>query len=258
MSSQNFLVIFTSYICAYAVLPTQILALTTLDQKEAIPIKLMEVAQYKPPRGMGAPRETASGGTRGGKCEVDKNIPGPPLRALVPANDKWRLTVGEKPEFFVYIPQSSAQTAEFVLKDENQKNIYRTNFLISGKAEIIRISLPKNLANLEKGKKYFWYFTIFCNTQNRRNNPFITEWIQRTEINSLNAAQLEKASLLDRSKFYSENGIWHEALTTLAELRRENSNDATITSEWKKLLESAGLQEFSDLPITLISLENSP
>lgn len=48
MSSQNFLVIFTSCICAYAVLPTQILALTTIGQKEAIPFKLMEIAQYKP------------------------------------------------------------------------------------------------------------------------------------------------------------------------------------------------------------------
>lgn len=258
MISQNFLVVFTSYVCAYAVLPTQILALITVDQKQAIPINVIEVAQYKPPRGMGVPRETASGGTRGGKCELDKNIPGPPLSALVPANDKWRLTVEEKPEFFVYIPQSSAQKAEFVLKDANQKNIYRSSFPISGKAEIIRITLPKNVAALEKDKKYYWYFTVFCNTQNRSRNPFISEWIQRTEINLPNATQVIKASLRDRSKFYSENGIWHEALTTLAQLRRENPNDATIASEWKKLLESAGLQEFSDLPVALISLENSP
>ncbi|MBE9229682.1 DUF928 domain-containing protein [Phormidium sp. LEGE 05292] len=257
MSSQNFLVIFTSCICAYAVVPTQILALTTLDQKEGIQLKVMEVAQYNP-KDRGAPSQTGSGGTRGGKCELDKNISGPPLSALVPANDKSRLTVEGKPEFFVYVPQSSAQTAEFVLKDENRKNVYSTTFPISGKAEIIRISLPTNVPALEKEKKYYWYFTVFCNTQNRSRNPFITEWIQRTEINSPNAAQVVKASLLDRSKFYAENSIWHDAVATLAESRRQNPNDATLVNEWKKLLDSAGLQDFSDLPITLISLENSP
>lgn len=246
------------FVFAFAVLPNQILALTTVDQKEAIPIKVMEVAQYQPPTDRGAPSGTVSGGTRGGKCELDKNIPGPPLSALVPANDKWRLTVEEKPEFFVYIPQSSAQTAEFVLKDENQKNVYRTSFPISSKAEIIRITLPKNVAALEIGKSYYWYFTVFCNTQNRSRNPFVNEWIQRTEINSPNAAQLEKASLRDRFNLYAKNGIWYDAVATLAQLRRETPNDATLVNEWKKLLESAGLQDFSDFPVTLTELENSP
>lgn len=255
MSSQYFLVIFTSYVCTFAVLPTQILELTSISQKEAIPIKVVEVAQYIPPADIGVPDGRSSGGSRGGKCELDESIPGPPLSALVPAEGQWRLTVEGRPEFFVYIPQSSAQTAEFVLKDANQKNVYRTTFPLSGKAEIIRIILPQNVSALERGKKYYWYFTVFCNSQNRRSNPFISEWIQRTEIKSPNAVQIEKASLLDRANFYAKNGIWHDALTTLAESRRQNPNDATLVNEWKKLLESAGLQEFSNVPITLLNLE---
>ncbi|MFB2898413.1 DUF928 domain-containing protein [Aerosakkonemataceae cyanobacterium BLCC-F50] len=257
MNNQNFLLIFTSYLCAIAVFPTQILALTTIGQKEAISPKGMEIAEYKP-RDRGVPSQTASGASRGGKCEQDNNIPGPPLSALVPANDTSRLTVEGKPDFFVYIPQSSAQMAEFVLKDENQKNLYRTTFPISGKAEIVEITLPNNVYPLEKNQKYYWYFTVFCNTQNRSRNPFINESIERTEINSPNAAQVEKASLRDRSNFYAENGIWHDAVANLAQLRRQTPNDATLVNEWKKLLQSAGLEEFSDFPVTLAKLENSP
>ena len=258
MSYQKLLVILTSYFCAFAVLPTQMLALTTVGQKETNTKNIIEVAEYKPPTNIGSPPDTAAGGTRGTKCPQDRNISGPPLTALVPANDKWRLTVEGQPQFFVYLPQSSAKRAEFVLKAPNQKDVYRKSFPISGKAEIIGISLPKNVAALEKGKDYKWFFTILCDSQDRSRNPFVSELIRKQELDSSLAARVQKASLRDRSKLYAENGIWHDAVATLAELRRGSPNDATLVNEWKTLLQSAGLQEFSNVPITLTNLENSP
>lgn len=241
---------------AINLLPT--LALPTQNQTKGI-VNINQVAQFMPPRGIGAPSRTAGGGSRDTGCGNSEEISGSPLRALVPSlpeSNNWAVTVAANPQFFVYVPKSSARNAEFALKDEDQNDVYRTKLPISGQEEIIEIRLPEN-TSLQVGKRYSWYFSMFCNTRDRSQNPSINSWSLRTELNSNLSAKIKQAAPIERYKLYAQNGIWHEAVATLAEERRKNPADSTLASEWKKLLESAGIKNLVDAPFTLIQLENS-
>ncbi|MBW4682952.1 MAG: DUF928 domain-containing protein [Microcoleus vaginatus WJT46-NPBG5] len=258
------LVIFNTLIINF--IPSHALALLSLSQGKALPSKAIEVADYKPPKGLGAP-ETVGGGTRGGKCEQDEKSSGPLLSALmpdlIPDTAEYGVTVSESPQFFVYIPETSARMAEFVLKDENENDLYRSqNIPISGQSAIVSVSLPKEQIKLEPGKNYHWYFSVVCNPDNRRKDIFVEGWTRQTKLSSDVASQIQKVAPQERAKLYAEAGIWHEAVAILAELRRENPDDSALAQEWQTLLESAGLKQMAelpvDLPITVTVLENSP
>ena len=257
------LVIFNTLTLNFVPIPA--LALTSLSPGKALPRKPVEVADYKPPKGIGTP-ETVGGGTRSGNCEQDEKTSAPLLTALMPdltpGTAEFGVTVSESPQFFVYIPETSARMAEFVLKNENEEDIYRSgNIPISGQSAIVSVSLPKNQIKLESGKNYHWYFSVICNPDNRRKDIFVEGWTQHTEMSSEVASQIQKAAPLERAKLYAEAGIWHEAVASLAELRRENPDNPALAQEWKTLLESAGLKQLAELPvdllITVTVLENS-
>lgn len=260
-----FLVIFNTLTINF--IPSRTLAMLSRNsQEKALPGKAVEVAQYKPPKGLGAP-ETVGGGTRGGKCEQDQQTSTPLLTSLMPdltpGTAEVGVTISEAPEIFVYIPETSARMAEFVLKDENETDIYRSeNIPISGQQSILSVKLPADKIKLEKGKNYHWYFSVICNPDNRRKDIFVEGWTQHTEMSSDVASQLEKAATLERAKLYAEAGIWHEAVATLAELRRQTPDDPVLVQEWKTLLESAGLKQIAELPVDLLVtvtlLDSSP
>lgn len=138
---------------------------------------------------------------------------------------------------------------EFVLKDENDKDVYRTNLTIPSRPGIMSFKLTGNAPELEIGKNYNWFFVIRCDPENRSQDLAVDGWIWRTELREPIANELEKSEPRDRVKLYRQYKIWHEALTTLAELRRSNPNDSQLATEWKELLESAGQGEFAQAPL---------
>ena len=209
--------------------------------------QFQEVAINWTPPNRGTPAQTEGAGTRDqATCAANEETPNPPLTALMPINSL-ALTVAERPTFFVYIPATSAQTAELVLKDENEENVYTANITLPGKPGIVSISLPDTVKPLETGKTYRWYFDMVCNSGKR---IFLDRlMVQRIEPSQALQSQLQKASLRDRPDVYAQNGLWYDTLMALAEMRRSASNNATLTADWKQLLESAGLKEIADQPL---------
>ncbi|MCL1469875.1 DUF928 domain-containing protein [Argonema antarcticum] len=216
------------------------------------------VAEYEPPKGIGAPPTVPGGSRSGKKCDQDANVSQPGLTPIIPdaslANGLG-LTVSENPQFFVYVPQTLAGSVEFVLKDEEEKDLYRANLPINGKAGIVGLSLPTNTVKLEVGKNYHWYFSIICNPRNRRKDLTVDGWSRRVEMPANLVDKLKSSSERDRANLYAQNGIWHEAVSTLAEERRKAPNDSELAAEWKKLLESAKVKEIGDVPFTVTQLE---
>ena len=62
-------------------------------------------------------------------------------------------------------------------------------------------------------------------------------------------SQLKNATPRQRVTLYATNGFWHDALTTLAELRSANPGDATLSRDWVSLLHSVGLDAIATEPI---------
>jgi Domain of Unknown Function (DUF928) len=210
------------------------------------PINQSVSLNWTPPN-RGTPNQTEGGASRDdAKCSEDEVKPNPPLMALMPT-DSVVLTVAERPTFFIYVPKISAETAEFVLKDENEDDIYKTRVTLPEKPGIISISLPPTAKALETGKTYRWYFDLVCNSGKRLFVDRLS--IQRTEPNPTLAEALKKAQPRDRPNLYAQNGIWYDTLQTLAALRYASPNDTSLAADWKQLLESSGLKAIADQPL---------
>ena len=72
-------------------------------------------------------------------------------------------------------------------------------------------------------------------------------WIVRTDRPEL-AAQLEGKTDIEKAAIYAENGIWFEALATVAGLRQENTENEEIAMAWLHLLSYGELDFLFDAP----------
>jgi hypothetical protein len=196
---------------------------------------------------------TASRGRRRGRashcpdCKQD-NLH---LTALVPG-DHWQsslaLTAAERPTFWFYIPYAltPSRPVEFVLQDAADNYIYKTTFTASGtSAGVVSFSLPERLAPLEMGQQYHWTFII----EDPSNSMFVQGVVQRVALSPILLNQLKTATPPERVTLYAANGIWHEALTTLAGLRRTNPQDPMLKAAWADLLHAVGLDNVMNEPI---------
>ena len=187
--------------------------------------------------GTGRPKKQRRAGSKHPDCpKVDS-----PMTAL-PPEDK-RLTVSNSPTFWFYIPYKyqEVQTGQFVLQDEEgERDIYRTTFNFSATPGIVSIPLPENLPkSLEIERPYLWLFLVFCNPEDTDANVVLEGYVQRVKGNSNFQIYSD----------YANKGIWHDALSDLAERRRREPQEPKLKGYWKKLLKAAGLESFAEEPI---------
>ena len=210
-----------------------------------IPPKDEVELQYTLPGGPGVVR---------GKCG---ELPQVSFTALVPENKRGR-TVSDYPTFFFYLPQPNAQLAEFILEDENGNLIYGQALTIKNLSGVIGVSIPANtnVPPLEVGKKYTWVFSLVCNPEDRSADKVESGVVRRVELSADILGGLENADARQKTVIYAENGIWHDALGTLAAARRANPNDPVLKTDWETLLDSVTLREIAKEPI--VEIESQP
>jgi hypothetical protein len=179
------------------------------------------------------------------------------LTALVPKNKIGR-TVSDYPTFFFYLPQTEAELAEFILEDENGKQIYQQDLTISNLSGVIGVSIPadKNVPPLEVGKKYTWKFTVVCDADDRSSDQMESGVVRRVELSAEILRELENADPRRKTFIYAENGIWQDALSNLAAARRANPNEPVFETDWESLLDSVTLREIAKERI--VEMEEQP
>ncbi len=219
-------------------------------------------------QGAPAPGSRPGAGSRGGhSCpRVNK-----PLTPLMPVTGKMLsrgqdstpentvsdfnlgLTVADHPTFWFYIPFSltAQRPIEFVLEDDQANEIYKTTFTEVGISPgIAGFQLPATAPPLEVNKTYRWYFSVYC-TPDRTDDPILAEGaVKRVPLNFSLKRQLEQAKPYQRFELYAKATLWHEAVTSLAELRRKNPDDVTLKNEWTTLLQAMNLEAIAKEPIT--------
>lgn len=165
------------------------------------------------------------------------------------------LTTEDTPSLWFYNPYPTKLPVEFVLQDERGNYIYKSYFVASQRQPgIVKLSLPKKIS-LKVGHKYQWYFLVSCAP---KNTAFVKGWIQPVELSSTLANQLKKASPRQRVALYAANGIWHDALALLGELRSANPKDAKLLKDWVSLLDSVGLDAIALKPINKSEIVPTP
>ncbi|MBH8577015.1 DUF928 domain-containing protein [Nostocaceae cyanobacterium CENA369] len=205
--------------------------------------------RFTPPK-VDAPENRRGGASRGENCSLSNKS----IKALLPASNIG-LTVEKYPTFFVYIPPTSSHIVEFELHEGNKNQVvYKTRFIAPDSAGVISFSLPNNktVEPLQIGKNYRWFFTVICNPEDSSENLLVQGWVQRIQPSAILVNQLQKAQLRDRPRIYAQAGIWHETLTTLADLRYSNPQDSSLVTDWKELLKSVGLSDVAEEPFSRI------
>jgi hypothetical protein len=209
------------------------------------------VVRFTPPNPPGdpTPTNTVGGGTRsGGACPQDSAPLAPSVTPLMPATRRG-LTVAKHPTFFVYVPQTSAQKALFVLKDDKEDYYYQKIVSIPRTAGIVSFKLPSDAPAIEIGKSYQWFFIMICGERIRPDSPTVEGRIERIEPNPSLSRQLNTLLPLERAALYGKDGIWYDTLTTLAKLRRSQPNNVTLAANWQDLLTSVGLEAIATKPL---------
>lgn len=172
------------------------------------------------------------------------------LTALTPTKSVG-LTVAEYPTFSWYMPATSARSAQFVLEDASEREVYKANFAIAGKPGIYSLDLPAsaNLPPLAPDKEYHWEVSVICDAKDREKDSVVWGAIKRIAPAPAFANKIQRASLRERVGLYAQARLWHETLATLLELRRLSPNDSTLASDWKKLLLSVELDKVASEPL---------
>ena len=175
------------------------------------------------------------------------------LTALVPQNKIGR-TVSDYPTFFFYLPQTKAELAELILEDESGNQIYQQDLTIKNLSGVIGVSIPANtnLPPLEVGKNYTWKFTVVCDPEDRSSDQLESGVVRRVELSADILRQLDQADPRQKTVIYAENGIWQDALSTLAAARRDQPNDTALKADWESLLDSVTLGKIAKEPIVQI------
>lgn len=167
--------------------------------------------------------------------------------------DVWGLTTDERPSFWFYVPYTkdiANASAEFVLQDSQENEVYQNAVSLPEKPGVISVNLPSTTAPLEVGKTYRWFFKVNCSGQESASIPIHVEGdVQRINLNSNLANQIATAQPQEQIAFYAENGIWFDALNLLAQLRKANPNNASLVSDWQSLLESIRLGNIAKVPL---------
>jgi Domain of Unknown Function (DUF928) len=190
------------------------------------------------------------GGARRGSCPATQT----PLVAIVseaevetetlPETYVGGTTIAEYPTvwFDVPYPLTNALTAEFVLQDDQGQDVYRATsaeFAATGQTPgIVGVSLAPELAALEIGKTYQWYFKIDCGSE---TPPYVQGGIERVTLDPSLTDQLETVTPLEQAALYQQNELWYDAVTILAPLYRAQPNDPSIQAAWMDLMRSLNL-----------------
>ena len=196
--------------------------------------------------GHGRPGRRAGGGSRS-PCPAKD----PPLTALMPVTN-WGKTVASNPTFWFYVPYSPQEvhSGEFVLQESEGNDIYRTPFTLPKTPGFVSFSIPHTQAPLKINKLYRWYFKLYCEPQKSSAPVFVEGWVQRVALTSELESQLQAAKLREYT-VYADNGIWYDAVASLAELSRTNPANPRLDQDWADLLSlrGVGLEKIQQEPI---------
>lgn len=245
-----------TFLGSTVILSASVMLATPISWTKPVIAQTLESSQIvfndpKPPNRGSPEGRQRGGGSRKGPCDryrlLAALVPNP--QAIVFAN-----TVSAHPTFWLYIPEPLMPEAsiEFALLDAEDSQAdytYKTTLKATEvKSGLVRLSVPPTASPLAKDKPYLWTFTLACNAK-PADAVFVQGIIQRVGLTPQQEKQLTTLSPLEQAKFYAANGIWHEALDTLAGQYRLNPQQAQLSTLWKSLLQQVGLQDLAAKPL---------
>ena len=211
--------------------------------------------EFRPPGDIGKPGNREGGATRSPQSEDHTSClsGNQKLTALVPPSGE-ALTIAPYPTFFWYLPETSAESLEFIVRDQYGLEVYSTHYPLPKadatgrfRAKILHLTLPAfaGIEPLQLDQEYKWELNLICNSGESSYDISVQANIRRVLPDTNLITNLSTASSTEKVVLYAENRLWHETLTSLLELSRSNPTDPNLDAVWTKLLTSVELENIS-------------
>jgi hypothetical protein len=216
-----------------------------------------------PPPNRGINRgQRVGGASRVANPIIDEtSSPRPILVAFVPEYDTagtkkiWGLTAAKHPDFWFYssYPESSINKAVFTFRNKNNQVVYKSTASIPAKPGIFRIQMPSSSPMLVVNQLYQWELTFLVTPDDAQDKTKTEEvtvagWIQRTNLNGSLQNKIQQATPTQQAAIYAENGLWYDAFSAVAQLRRNSPQDVETQQNWKNILNSVNLDKLANKP----------
>ncbi|OUC12230.1 MAG: hypothetical protein B0A82_23540 [Alkalinema sp. CACIAM 70d] len=200
---------------------------------------------FKAPR-RGTPPVTNGAASRGTSCVSQPNET---LAALMPKGN-FGMTTAAQPTLFVYVPASTAKTIELMVETQDgNKRLYKQVFPAPATAGVVRLQpIGGDVPELAVNQTYRWKVSLVCDQEDRSADITALGWVERVNLPTQLTTDLPQADPQRRPYLYAEAGLWHETLTSLAELQQQQPSNAELRTQWESLLRSAGLETLSQAP----------
>jgi hypothetical protein len=199
-----------------------------------------------------SPRQSAGGASRAGGLEsqcggfskankLNKMMP------ITPSGmEKVNLTTDSHPNFYVYVPKTGAKQGFFSVMGLDNDFEYQTFLDLPEKEGVMQISLPKSVAGIEMSKNYRWSFVMICNEYLEPDSPLVDGQIKRV---ALTQEIGDHVSSQEKAAIYGNQGVWVDALDSLANLVNEQPNSTESQATWNHFLSSVGLDAIASAPL---------
>ena len=210
--------------------------------------EVQTTVRFQPPPESEQPKDTEGAASRqtercpANSLVADSDRPNiePRLTAVVPPTNRG-LTTAERPNLWIYLPETSAQQAILTIKQNGKIPHWQQTVAIANTTGVVGIKLSEAAPSLEIGRDYQWAIILVCGDRPSPNDPVITSWIERVAPKN-NSAK----SGLEEASTYAQQGIWYDALDALI---AEKSSLPNWQDIWSEYLESTGLEQIADRPV---------
>jgi hypothetical protein len=229
-------------------IPLFIIPQDTLKAQVSKQKKKVSPPPAPPSRGVPGNR-TVSASMSDNNCELNLIALAPEFKQYIDGqvleNSVWGQTITAYPTFWFFVPAVQASTKiEFSIQD-GEEDIYRTNIPISQQSGIIGIQIPRSQAPLQFNRNYHWTLKArVCDGTSTVNRVHVDGWVTRIKPPETIFGQ-------DISEIYTTNGIWYDAITSLAQQRLQKPQDVWREEDWSDLLNSVNLGKIAKQPLVL-------
>ena len=210
----------------------------------------------------GAPSNRGDGASRNDFC----GLPSGPI-AITPQYSEAResgnsykkhfvltKTSEPKPTFALHLPLGKQDLADLQLtlfvEDDTGTPIYDLPITAPDQAGIITFQPSPSQQDLQTGKRYNWAIEIeaLCLTNGVEEPKFIalTGQIERQPLLADNILTTPE----EYAVLVAEEGFWNDAMSTVADLHRNDRSNEQHIADWTTMLEDIGLEALTTAPLS--------
>lgn len=158
--------------------------------------------------------------------------------------DHYGLTSTETPELYWFLerlPETPRELRLTIASEEDDEPLVDVALPAPERPGLQRIALA-DIARLEPDRAYIWSVAIRIDIARPSQDLMSFGWIRYQAMSEEQAAAVEHASVEERPAVQARLGYFYDAFSSLATVRREQPDNASVRDAQRALLEQVGLE----------------